>query len=240
MGASGNGSAAATAVHRAVRRVIAPIRSRRGRLDDPNFIGFDKYRRDGAYHWVELTESPDYRGRIDLVIDHATRSDRCLDVGCGDGAYAYALAQHVEHVVGLDADYDAVKLARRELRRHAVDNVRCLQLAVGDLTLDALGERTPFDLVYSMDVIEHLPRPEELLERAVAVVRPGGRVLVGTPLHLGEELVSPYHVREFARDELVDLVAPWIAVDAVHLLPMRRLDGIVHDEGFVVVTGVPR
>src|SRR6185503_19116350 len=110
-------------LHKAVRRAVAPIRGRRGRVDDPNFIGFDKYRRDGAYHWVELVESDDYRGKIDIVGRYATPTDRCLDIGCGDGAYAYALSQHVTSVVGIDADYDAVKLANRELRRRAVANV---------------------------------------------------------------------------------------------------------------------
>jgi len=227
-------------LHKAVRRAVAPIRGRRGRVDDPNFIGFDKYRRDGAYHWVELVESDDYRGKIEVVGRYATPTDRCLDIGCGDGAYAYALSQHVTSVVGVDADYDAVKLANRELRRRAVANVTCHQMVIADLSLAAVGRSTPFDLVYSMDVIEHLPEPEQLLERAVSVVAPTGYVVIGTPLYLGEELLSPYHVREFCRDELLALVEPWLDLTDVHVLRMRRLDGVVHDEGFVVAVGRTR
>jgi 2-polyprenyl-3-methyl-5-hydroxy-6-metoxy-1,4-benzoquinol methylase len=227
-------------LQRAVRRAVAPIRGHRGRVEDPNFIGFDKYRRNGAYHWIELDESDEYRGKIDLVGRYATPTDRCLDVGCGDGAYAFALSRHVTHVVGIDADYDAVRLANRELRRRSVANVRCQQRAISDLTLAAVHEAEPFDLVYSMDVIEHLPQPEQLLERAVSVVAPTGTVVVGTPLFLGNALLSPYHVREFRRDELVELVEPWLDLSDVHVLPMRRLDGAVHDEGFVVAVGQPR
>ena len=227
-------------LQRAVRRAVAPIRGRRGRVDDPNFIGFDKYRRDGAYHWVELVESDDYRGKIDIVGRYATPTDRCLDIGCGDGAYAYALSQHVTSVVGIDADYDAVKLANRELRRRAVANVTCHQLVIAELTLEAVGATAPFDLVYSMDVIEHLPQPEQLLERAVSVVVPGACVVIGTPLNLGEALLSPYHVREFRRDELLEIVDPWIDITDVHVLPMRRLDDVVHDDGFVVAVGRAR
>jgi len=227
-------------LQKAVRRAVAPIRSRRGRVDDPNFIGFDKYRRDGAYHWVELVESDDYRGKIEVVGRYATETDRCLDIGCGDGAYAYALSQQVAAVVGIDADYDAVKLANRELRRREVANVTCHQFVIADLTLEAVGATTPFDLVYSMDVIEHLPRPEQLLERAVSVVAPGGYVVIGTPLYLGEALLSPYHVREFQRDELLEIVEPWLEITDVHILPMRRLDDVVHDDGFVVAVGRAR
>ena len=227
-------------LQKAVRRAVAPIRGRRGRVDDPNFIGFDKYRRDGAYHWVELVESEDYRGKIEVVGRYATETDRCLDIGSGDGAYAYALSQQVAAVVGIDADYDAVKLANRELRRRDVANVTCHQFVIADLTLEAVGATTPFDLVYSMDVIEHLPRPEQLLERAVAVVAPGGYVVIGTPLYLGEALLSPYHVREFQRDELLEIVEPWLEITDVHILPMRRLDDVVHDDGFVVAVGRAR
>ncbi len=227
-------------LQKAVRRAVAPIRGRRGRVEDPNFIGFDKYRRDGAYHWVELAESDDYRGKIEVVGRYATPADRCLDIGCGDGAYAFALSQHVTAVVGIDADYDAVKLANRELQRRAVANVTCHQMVIADLKLAAVGMSAPFDLVYSMDVIEHLPEPEQLLERAVSVVAPTGYVVIGTPLYLGEALLSPYHVREFRRDELLALVDPWLDLTDVHVLPMRRLDGVVHDDGFVVAVGRAR
>lgn len=148
-------------------------------------------------------------------------------------------------VVGIDADYDAIRLARRALRRRGVGNVRCERRAISDLTLASVGVDERFDIVYSMDVVEHLPRPEELLERTVTVIRPGGFVLIGTPKFLGEGLMSPYHVREFTRDELIDLVAPWITVEDVHELPMRRIlttsgADVFHDDGFVVVAGRPR
>ena len=224
----------------AVRRAVAPIRGRRGRVTDPNFIGFDKYRINGAYHWIELEESEDYRGKIEVVTEYASPTDRCLDIGCGDGAYAYALSQHVASVVGVDADYDAVKLGNRELRRRGVEKVTCHQLVIADLDLAAVGATTPFDLVYSMDVIEHLPEPEQLLERAVSVVAPTGLVLIGTPLYLGDALLSPYHVREFRRDELLEIVDPWLEITEVHILPMRRLDDVVHDDGFVVAVGRAR
>jgi hypothetical protein len=47
-------------------------------------------------------------------------------------------------------------------------------------------------------------------------------------------------VREFRRDELLEIVDPWIDITDVHVLPMRRLDDVVHDDGFVVAVGRAR
>jgi len=35
--------------------------------NDANFIGFDKYRKSGAYHWNELKTNQEYRSLIDFV-----------------------------------------------------------------------------------------------------------------------------------------------------------------------------
>jgi 2-polyprenyl-3-methyl-5-hydroxy-6-metoxy-1,4-benzoquinol methylase len=209
-------------------------------MSDPNFIGFDKYRRDGAYHWSELAASDDYRGKIEAVAARAHRSDRCLDIGCGDGAYAFALSTEVDMVVGVDADFHAVKLANQELSKRGVENVRCHQLPISELTLDGVDAAAPFDLIYSMDVIEHLPDPDQLLERAVAVAASDARILIGTPLYLGDDLVSPYHVHEYEQAELLALVERHVDVEEVLTLPMMRLDGAVHPDGFVVAVCRPR
>ena len=222
-----------------LNRLLAPLRSRRGAVRDENFIGFDKYRRQGAYHWTELETSPDYRQKAELLVERAGAGDAVLDLGCGDGAYVYMLSGKAGRVVGVDADYDAVRLANKELERHGVQNAQCLQLPLSQVTRQAVGASDGFDLVYSMDVIEHLPRPEEMVEVAVAMAKPGATIVIGTPLHLGDHLVSEYHVREFTADEIGGLLRRGMVVTEELAIPMRRLDGKVYDEGFYVGIGHP-
>lgn len=207
---------------------------------DPNFTGFDKYRHDGAYHWRHLDERPEYRRKVDLVVDILDDGSAVLDLGCGDAAYASVVAKHASEVVGVDADPDAVALGRKELRRAGIMNVRCFHLPFGRLDLAAVDRPEPFDLVYSMDVIEHLPDPSELLRVAVACARRGARIVIGTPAYLGDDLVSPYHVREFRPDELWDLLEEHLVLDQRLLLTDRRSDGVVHDDAFLVGIGRPR
>lgn len=230
------------------RKALAGVlRKTRGQLrvhgqdpKDPNFIGFDKYRHDGAYHWRHLQEQPEYRRKVDLLTDLLDDASAVLDLGCGDAAYASVLAAKASEVVGVDADPAAIALGRKELRRAGIANVRCYNLPFGRLGLPALDRTEPFDMVYSMDVIEHLPDPAELLKVAVACARPGAQIVIGTPAYLGDDLVSPYHVREFRPDELWGLLEEHLVLEQRQLLPDLRLDGVVHEDAFLVGLGRTR
>jgi 2-polyprenyl-3-methyl-5-hydroxy-6-metoxy-1,4-benzoquinol methylase len=211
----------------------AVSRSRR-QTRDPNFIGFDKYRRQGAYHWAELSRSEEYAGKAELIEGYVKPGDTCLDLGCGDGAYVYRMAQRARSVVGIDADFDAIRLANDQLKKHGVGNARCEQMPLSRVSREVLGAPDGFDVVYSMDVIEHLPDPVELLTAAKALVRPGGTIIVGTPLYIRDDLVSPYHVKEFTRDEISALVGGQLPLTEELLIPNKRLDGKVYDATFYV------
>jgi len=98
------------------------------------------------------------------------RAPRLLDAGCGTGMNLSALAGRGWEVFGVDASPRALAFAKRRgafpLRR-----ARIQSLPFPDAS---------FDLVYSMDVVYMLDRPE--LEAALAelrrVLRPGGRLLL--------------------------------------------------------------
>lgn len=228
-------------IHARIKRLLTRLpagRSPGEAVDDPNFIGFDKYRDHGAYHWRELEKNQEYRAKIDLLKNLVGGTDACLDLGCGDGAYVYSLAQQCAEVIGVDADPHAAKLARDQLSKAKVANARCLQLPLSKVDATSVG-RDSFDLVYSMDVIEHLPEPVELLDVACRMVGPAGTVAIGTPLYLGDHLVSEYHVKEYTREEFEALVGSRIQLDRIEILRDRRLDGKMYDESFVVGVGRP-
>jgi hypothetical protein len=90
-----------------------------------------------------------------------------------------------------------------------------------------------------MDVIEHLPDPEELLKIAISLINPNGLIIIGTPLFISPELVSPYHVKEFTLSEIRALVQKFLTGKDEVLLPIVRMDGKLHDneEGFYVFSG---
>ena len=100
----------------------------------------------------------------------ASGDERALDVGCGAGALALALAPLVREVVGVDRVPELLELARER--------------APGNATFaEADATRLPysngeFDLAGTLRTLHHVPRPELVLAELVRVTRRGGRVLV--------------------------------------------------------------
>jgi SAM-dependent methyltransferase len=93
-----------------------------------------------------------------------------LDVGCGEGQLARALADRVPTVVGLDRDAPTLDRARR------VSGPGGLAYVLGDL-LDAPFPPGSFDLVASIATLHHGDTGTGL-RRLRDLVRPGGRLVV--------------------------------------------------------------
>lgn len=96
--------------------------------------------------------------------------ERAVDVGCGAGALALALAPHVQHVVGVDRVPELLALARER----APTNVDFVE---GDATrLDF--EDYSFDLGGTLRTLHHVARPELVIAELTRVTRLGGRLLI--------------------------------------------------------------
>lgn len=101
------------------------------------------------------------------------------DLGCGNGYLAERLVREGYTVTGIDPSASGIALATS---RCAGQDARFHCHAIGP-ELAALLADAPFDLVISVDVVEHLYRPLDLPETAARLLRNGGHLLVGTPYH---------------------------------------------------------
>lgn len=129
---------------------------------------------------------------------------RVLDAGCGDGAFAEAIARRHPgwSIVGADVADDLLVRGRTALA--GISNV---ELVHADLTED-LGSAA-YDAVASIESLEEIPADTEALRRMIAALRPGGLFLAHVPeLHWkpvlpGSDVVWRNEVRHgYAADEL--------------------------------------
>jgi len=95
---------------------------------------------------------------------------KVLDLGCSSGLLSDLIRKLGHHVTGVD----------REAFPETLDRVDAF--AVGDLEDGIPAEvGTGYDVVIAADVLEHLRRPEELMDEITRVLRPDGRLIVSVP-----------------------------------------------------------
>jgi 2-polyprenyl-6-hydroxyphenyl methylase/3-demethylubiquinone-9 3-methyltransferase len=99
---------------------------------------------------------------------------RALDVGCGAGLLSEPLARLGAAVTGLDAAAENIGVARA----HAEGQGLAIDYRHGGI--ESLGDER-FDLVVSMEVIEHVADPAAFVGGIARVLAPGGLVLLSTP-----------------------------------------------------------
>jgi SAM-dependent methyltransferase len=101
---------------------------------------------------------------------HPEGNEHAIDVGCGVGALALALAPIVHDVVGVDLVPNLLELARER----APGNAHFVEGDATGLPFDAGA----FDLAGTLRTLHHVRRPELVLAELTRVTRAGGRVLV--------------------------------------------------------------
>jgi 2-polyprenyl-6-hydroxyphenyl methylase/3-demethylubiquinone-9 3-methyltransferase len=101
---------------------------------------------------------------------------KVLDVGCGGGLLAEAMARKGAKVTGIDLADDLLQVARL----HALDggvNVDYLLQSAEQHVVEHGGE---YEIVTCMEMLEHVPDPTAVIDAMARLVPPGGHVFVST------------------------------------------------------------
>lgn len=120
------------------------------------------------------------RAAIDLHWDGDDRSfaplagRTALDVGCGAGLLAEPLARLGAAVTAIDAAHENIAAAEA----HAAPSGLAIDYRAGSLPVVA-GER--FDLVTSLEVVEHVSDPAAFVAGLAGALAPGGLLVMSTP-----------------------------------------------------------
>jgi 2-polyprenyl-6-hydroxyphenyl methylase/3-demethylubiquinone-9 3-methyltransferase len=99
-----------------------------------------------------------------------------LDVGCGGGLIAEPMRRLGFAVTAVDASTENIGTARVHAEQQGLD-IAYRAATVEQLEAEGAG---PFDVVLTMEVIEHVADPEAFVRTCVRLVKPGGTMIVAT------------------------------------------------------------
>jgi SAM-dependent methyltransferase len=123
------------------------------------------------YERGRLPYAPGFAERLAAVLDLAGRG-RLLDVGCGPGTVALALAKFFEEVVGVDPDKDMLAMAARQADVRGVSNARWVAALAEDLPAD-LGEFRVVTFAQSF----HWMNRDHVAATVLGMLEPGGALV---------------------------------------------------------------
>ena len=99
-----------------------------------------------------------------------------LDVGCGGGILSESMAARGAKVTGIDMGEAPLAVARLHLKESG-EQVDYQRIPVEEL---AAQQPASFDVVTCLEMLEHVPKPESVIESCSRLVKPGGHVFFST------------------------------------------------------------
>lgn len=116
--------------------------------------------------------------RLHWINDIAPLSGlRVLDIGCGGGILADAMARKGADVTGIDLASKALRVAELHAIEAHTSNIVYREISAEDLAAEAAGS---YDVVTCMEMLEHVPDPASVVKACATLVKPGGYVFFST------------------------------------------------------------
>ncbi|MEH0155777.1 methyltransferase domain-containing protein [Limibacter armeniacum] len=142
-----------------------------------------------------------------------TSFQKVLDLGCGYGEFSFMVAEKLKNlkVTALDIDSKRIEKVRDARKEMELDNVE-----VFEGKIDSYPEDEHFDLIFSVDVFEHIYVEQMPFKDCFQKLKPGGYLLVKMP-NITQETILPH---KFFKDH-----NEWL--DDEHVGQVLNLEGLV-------------
>jgi 2-polyprenyl-6-hydroxyphenyl methylase / 3-demethylubiquinone-9 3-methyltransferase len=116
--------------------------------------------------------------RLDYILQQAEGlfGKQVLDVGCGGGILAESMALQGAQVTGLDMGAEPLEVARL----HALEAGACVTYQQQTVEEHALQHAARYDVVTCMEMLEHVPDPQSIVQACARLVKPGGHLFFST------------------------------------------------------------
>lgn len=152
------------------------------------------------------------RARLRDIVGKSPDPLRILDVGGRKSPYTIGIPARIT-VIDLPRSSEVQKQLNLGLNRQIIDQVKqrrsnIEEVVIGDMTDSDLPD-AEFDLVVSVEVIEHVEADDKFVNEISRVLKPGGIFLLTTPNGDWVENHNPDHKRHYKKTELNALLGKY-------------------------------
>lgn len=144
--------------------------------------------------------------RIQIAFNYSQStngSKKILDFGCGSGVLSYLLAKNGHEVTSTDIEFSPLLLVKEKIEFPS--NISFIE---SDIISGELKNKT-FDIIYALDVLEHIENLDEYIELFESLLAPNGVIIVSGPTEnvfykigrtiAGEKFTGDYHVSDISK-----------------------------------------
>lgn len=116
--------------------------------------------------------------RLNYILERAQglNSKKVIDIGCGGGILADAMAEKGAEVTGIDMSEAALSVAKLH-QLESGQNVNYLQSTAEDIAAERAGQ---YDIVTCLEMLEHVPDPASVIASCAKLLKPNGHLFVST------------------------------------------------------------
>jgi 2-polyprenyl-3-methyl-5-hydroxy-6-metoxy-1,4-benzoquinol methylase len=106
-----------------------------------------------------------------FFVDNVSSDDLVLDLGCGNGALTFDLAQKAKKVIGIDINPEKIKLAEENFSAPNIDYL------IGDASQYSFDQK--FDAIILSNILEHIENRTKLLNKLKSLT---SKILIRVPM----------------------------------------------------------
>lgn len=116
-----------------------------------------------------------------------------LDLGCGQGEFSFMMADaHREKLVdAIDLDKHAVEKVQRAIKEFQISNLHAFNVKIEDL-----DRPNYYDLIFSVDVFEHILVNDMPFKACYEKLKPGGYLIVKMPNKVHQMILPESYFEE--------------------------------------------
>lgn len=115
--------------------------------------------------------------RTDYVKQFVNLSGKSvLDVGCGGGVFSESMATNGAKVTAIDLAQDSLEVAKLHLYENDL-KIDYKKISVEDFSAD---NKASFDVIVCMEMLEHVPDPQSIVNACAKILKPGGWLFLST------------------------------------------------------------